>query len=365
MSTIQTINASDLITNSRATINTNFSNLNTDKIETSVLDTDGTLVANSDSKVATQKAVKTYVGTSLVQALLASDFSDGDVTISSNTSLTRDMYYEDLTVTNSATLTTAGYRIFAKTVTINAGAKINNSGGAGGNGTGGTGGTAGAAAAAGTMPGGLAGKIGGAGSGSGAGAGGTAGTNSTYNMNSNAGAGGGAGGAGPSGAGGAGSSGGTNTSTINPPRNIISAFYLFDFTSTTAVQRYLVNSGSGSGGGGGFGNPGTGGGGGGSGGSGGCVFIAAETITNAGSIWAKGGDGGAGANGAQDAGGGGGGGGGNGGIVFLVYSSLTNNGSISAAGGALGAKGLKSSANGADGVNGVVGYDGLVIQMTR
>ncbi len=61
MSTITTINSGDLITNSRAVINTNFSNLNTDKIETSVLDTDTTLSANSDSRIATQKAVKAYV----------------------------------------------------------------------------------------------------------------------------------------------------------------------------------------------------------------------------------------------------------------------------------------------------------------
>jgi len=63
MSTITTIAAGDQITNSRADINTNFSNLNTDKIETSVLDTDTSLAANSDSKVATQKAVKAYVDT--------------------------------------------------------------------------------------------------------------------------------------------------------------------------------------------------------------------------------------------------------------------------------------------------------------
>lgn len=63
MSTITTINGGDQITNSRSTINTNFSNLNTDKIETSVLDTDTTLAANSDAKIATQKAVKTYVDT--------------------------------------------------------------------------------------------------------------------------------------------------------------------------------------------------------------------------------------------------------------------------------------------------------------
>ena len=61
MSTLVTIAAGDLITNSRADINTNFSNLNTDKIETSVLDTDTALAANSDAKIATQKAVKAYM----------------------------------------------------------------------------------------------------------------------------------------------------------------------------------------------------------------------------------------------------------------------------------------------------------------
>ena len=63
MSTITTINASDAPKDSRAVINTNFSNLNTDKIETSVLSTSGTLTENSDSRVATQKATKTYVDT--------------------------------------------------------------------------------------------------------------------------------------------------------------------------------------------------------------------------------------------------------------------------------------------------------------
>jgi hypothetical protein len=61
MSTITTIQGSDLIKDSRADINNNFDNLNTDKIETSYLDTDTTLSANSDSKIATQKAVKAYV----------------------------------------------------------------------------------------------------------------------------------------------------------------------------------------------------------------------------------------------------------------------------------------------------------------
>lgn len=61
MASITTINASDQITDSRTVINTNFSNLNSDKIETSVIDTDTTLAANSDSKIPSQKAVKAYV----------------------------------------------------------------------------------------------------------------------------------------------------------------------------------------------------------------------------------------------------------------------------------------------------------------
>lgn len=61
MSTLVTIQPTDLITNSRADLNTNFENLNDDKIETSVLDTDTALTANSDAKIPTQKAVKAYV----------------------------------------------------------------------------------------------------------------------------------------------------------------------------------------------------------------------------------------------------------------------------------------------------------------
>jgi len=61
MATIVTIGASDVIANSRADLNTNFANLNSDKIETSVIDTDSALAANSDSKIPSQKAVKAYV----------------------------------------------------------------------------------------------------------------------------------------------------------------------------------------------------------------------------------------------------------------------------------------------------------------
>lgn len=61
MTTIVTIDADDSISSSRSDINTNFANLNSDKIETSVIDTDTTLSANSDSKIPSQKAVKAYV----------------------------------------------------------------------------------------------------------------------------------------------------------------------------------------------------------------------------------------------------------------------------------------------------------------
>lgn len=61
MSTLTTINSGDLITNSRTDINNNFSALNNEKIETSYLSTDNTLSENSDTKIATQKAVKAYV----------------------------------------------------------------------------------------------------------------------------------------------------------------------------------------------------------------------------------------------------------------------------------------------------------------
>ena len=63
MSTITTISAGDNGSVSRGILNTNFSNLNSDKIESSYLDTDTTLGANSDVKIATQKAVKTYIDT--------------------------------------------------------------------------------------------------------------------------------------------------------------------------------------------------------------------------------------------------------------------------------------------------------------
>ena len=52
MASITNIEPTDLITDSRADINNNFENLNNDKIETSTLDTDNTLAADSDDRIA-------------------------------------------------------------------------------------------------------------------------------------------------------------------------------------------------------------------------------------------------------------------------------------------------------------------------
>jgi hypothetical protein len=47
--------------------------------------------------------------------------TDGDVTISSNTTLTGDKYYNNLTVNNGVTLLTNGYRVFVKNTLTNNG----------------------------------------------------------------------------------------------------------------------------------------------------------------------------------------------------------------------------------------------------
>ena len=68
---------------------------------------------------------------------------DGSVIISSNTTLTRDVYYTDLGINTGVRLITGGYRIFCSGTINNLGA-ISNVGGAGSNGT--TGGGIGAIA---------------------------------------------------------------------------------------------------------------------------------------------------------------------------------------------------------------------------
>lgn len=66
---------------------------------------------------------------------------DGDVTISGTTTLTREMYYNNLTVNTGQILNTAGFRIYVKgTFTLTGTGSVQCKGGNGGNGTGSVGG---------------------------------------------------------------------------------------------------------------------------------------------------------------------------------------------------------------------------------
>ena len=307
------------------------------------------------------------------------DGSDGDATISSNTNLSRDMYYEDLTISGASVwLNPNGYRIFVNgTLTINATCRIQRDGNAGGNGNNGggggspgTGGTAGAALAAGSVPGAVAGIVGqtggtgGSGAGGGNGTAGAAGNNaakSTGSAGVNGGAGGDGGdsGAAPGGGtGGAAGTGGTQTGTVYNSIKNYSAAYLFSDTQSSTLTNLTGSAGSGgsgSGAGGGA-SVGTGGGGGGSGGggsAGGIIIVFARIIVLTGDITAYGGSGGDGGDGAAGVGasaGGGGGGaggaGGSGGVCIVVYNNKSGAGTIVSPGQSGGAAGSGGAGDG-------------------
>jgi len=291
------------------------------------------------------------------------DGSDGDVTISSGTTtLTRDTYYNNLTVEGTGTLQTAGFRFFVKNklkVDGTSGASIKNEGGAGGNGSGSTPGVAGTATSAGTLPSSKAGRAGGAGGGiNGAGSSGVAGFNETYALNNQN------GGAGGNASGKTGGVGGTVSSPIvNFPRNYPACYYLIEFPTETSLQKMHISAGGGSGAGADGNSSYGGGGGGGSGGGGGIIFFSCKEleIIGTGAISVKGG---AGGNGGKTTGvygdvGGGGGAGGNGGVIFAVYARKSGSGTMVATGGV---KGVGGGGGGLDGEN---GHDGLVIEITN
>ena len=359
------------------------------------------LTANDTT--GTGSVVRSSVLSSIAGTLFG-DGADGDVTIAAGTTtISKDMYYNNLTIQTGGILNPSGYRVFVKgTLTFEGTGKIARNGNNGGNGgagangvagggasAGGTAGTAGAALSAGTIAGaGIAGAgaTGGAGSVGDAtnganGAQAPAPTNVTTAVGSSASNGGGAGGNGGTGYNGvAGSTGGAsrNGATVtNPtvmPHTAINAIDLRYINDTTVG--YMNGSapapGGASGGGGSGGNQGAGtatggagGGGGGGGGTGGMVMVAAFTVVGgyATCIQALGGTGGNGGNGGNGsashagAGGGGSGGtGGTGGVVCFIYHSYTGTAlnTTCVAGGAGGTKGTK----GTPGTNGGVGTDG-------
>lgn len=292
-------------------------------------------------------------GRTLTQDPIFGDGSDGDVTISGNTTLSSDMYYDDLTINNGVTLTTANYRIFVKGTLTNNGT-IENDGNAGSAGSGTSGGAGGAGLAAGTLPATEDGKTGAnaVGGGPAAGAAGTAGDSVTVSVGQ-AGAAGGKGGGNTGGLGGAAGSATPGTTGLHSAYDAIT---LRDFGSAS-FERFTASAGSGSGGSGKNDGTGTPGGGGGSGSPGGWLFIAASRFVNNGTISANGGDGGDGADatgGSNDPGGGGGGG--SGGVVIVIGTILTQ-GTITATGGTGGSAGTPNTdgspaADGGDGVDG-------------
>ncbi len=342
----------------------------------------------------------TVNGTPLTNQDIYGDGSDGDVTISSNTTLTTDMYYNNLTVNNTKNLITGSYRVFVKGTTTNNGSitRDGNAGTAGTNGAGQTGGAlgaGGAALAAGFFNAGEDGKDGTTGgNGNATGANGsisadaTAGDAVTFAMGAAGKAGARGGNGGNSNgipAGGVAGTAGTAGAGTAPTNKIRTSAELIVFRDyTTATPTKLNNSGGtgGSSGGGGGGSinvgfaSGGGGGGAGAGSTGGTLLLCSRIIINTGTISANGGAGAIGGNGAaatgQSCGGGGGGAGssgGTGGVVMLIYGLLTNSGTIQAVGGALGAGGTGGAhgpVNGSDGVvgaNGVAGNSGTVIQL--
>ena len=239
--------------------------------------------------------------------------TEGDVTISTNTTLAQNRAFRNLTISSSAWINTNGWRLFVRDkLTFGAGTAIINNGTDGSfhsdgtNCAGGVGVTA--LAVGGSGAGGLAYVLN------------TVGVAGTATINSYGGAGGAGGVGGPNGVGYAGGIGGTATV---PPASLSGTLHTLNTFLTGALPPYVTNTsytfinGGGGGGGGGAGSQGnyTGGSG---GGGGGVILICAGVINMSagGYIQAVGGAGGFGA-GNQ-----GGGGGGGGGVILLMASDI-------------------------------------------
>lgn len=242
------------------------------------------------------------------------DASDGDVVISSNTTLNDNKYYRNLTIEAGVVVTTNGYRIFCT-------GTLTNHGTIKGNGSDASGATHGAGATGTELGSGGAGADGRADVGVGANA---------ANLDAPGGGQGGAGGGAPGNAGGSGDDSIDSARGLDNARNLIQALLgQMVYSASTLVR---IRGGGGGGGGGNASGAGTVSGGG--GGGGGYVMICAKQIDNRDGIIEANGGAGGNASGAGNAGGGGGGGGG---FVILIYLNLAS-GTERAIGGIAGAK---------------------------
>lgn len=271
---------------------------------------------------------------------LFGDGSDGDATITGTTTLSKEMHYNNLTISATGTLKPNGYRIFVRGVLVlAAGGSINDDG------LDAVGTAQGAALAARNYldAGSTQGAVGRVTAGIGA-AGGAQPSNVSPNALGLAPT-GGAGGAGGVNAGGAGGS----SNFMSPSQRWSSCAVQFSGRAS-GTNAWKGGTGGGAGGadatGGTIGNSGAGGGG------AGIVWVAAYVVVNAGRISANGGGGAAAATtGSASAGGGGGGGGG---LVCLITTTNTGVGTVSANGGPGGAGAGPSGAAGAAGSVGSV-----------
>lgn len=329
------------------------------------------LVDNADTD-GTWLIPRASVLSSLDAATFGS-WADGNVTISADTSLTRDMYYNNLTINNTFTLSPKWYRIFvAGTLNCIGSGKIASNGWAGGSGwpwnsssTTVTGGTAWARDyTTGSLPIPKVWVAGNTVSGWGNGVNGTAWTATSLNLSEVLAVAGGDSGRGSYsatvGTGGAAWSG--STFPTEKPYNFIAAYKLYDLVGSTLTKHDITPTGGSGGGGGGNWGSNFWGSGGGSGSSGGCIFIAAKTITNlnveaigwAGGNW--------GAATVVNVWGGGGGAGGNGWVVIILYRTKTTVTST-VTGGAGGTWGAASSGTSTAWANGTAWNSGVTYQI--
>jgi hypothetical protein len=295
----------------------------------------GTLIAPAGAAFAGLEVIGTFGGsgsyTMRVDNLASRPLMPGTTRSGATYTLTRDVYFTDLTVNSGVTVKANGYRLYCRGKLSGAGT-ISHNGAAGSGVTGGTG------AGDGSVKGGW---------GSG-GAGGNGAANGAASLTAP-----GLGHGGSGGGGGAGTSftGGASTGPTTPDGGVRRALpeLINPFVWRTSGSPGAAPIGGGGAGGGGGGA--TGGTGGGGGGAGGVLIIVAHVIAGTVALQAKGGDGAA----ATTNGGGGGGGGG--GAIHLLYADKSGwTGTTDVSGGAAGAK------NGT-GTIGTAGSAGNVIQL--
>lgn len=264
-------------------------------------------------------------GTSTAVAGSYGDGSDGNVSISTTVTLTRDMFYDTLTVTGTGVLKPSSFRVYCKTAcNVQASGVIQANGGASA-----TTGAGGAGGGAGTLGQGKAGAAGG----TGVGGTGSVSSNSLGGIGGN-------GGSGTPNAGGVAVTPTAIAATNGELRTLPQASIGLAIGTTTSQAN---GGGAGAAGGGDGVNAGGGGGGG-----GGVIIINARSINNQGTISVTGGNGGS-----PTVGNCGGGGGGGGGLV-IINSASALVGNAPTSGGGTGGTKFGTGVNGSNGSTGTV-----------